>query len=232
MNDDRIPQIDLEDLLNPITLLAGSAAEIREDILATLHQGGCFRFDDGTTQGWSLAQAYAASPPYGKLTVVGPGFLLANSAHLALQAKADPFVVMEKVPKADIFIESPDLTQNPDWQGIRGYSLDLQAWFWSAKYLLPAKGPYRAQLQMRAIEPDGTPHLYGEWDDVANDWMDHEIQNGKPHHITWKASKFEEVAELGYKISSIRVRLTTPHISEWEGGVHAEWLIGNVCSEL
>lgn len=229
MSDDKLPKIDLDSLRNPISLLTEVGAEIREDIIATLHQGACFRFHDGTTQSWSLDQAYTAGQ---QLTIVGTGFLLANSAHLALQAKADPFVVIEKVDSADIYLESPDLTQNPDWQGIKGYSLDLQAWFWSAKYMLPPKGPYRAQLQMRAIEPTGTKHLYGEWDDAANDWLDHEIENGKPHHITWKASTFEEVAELGYKIASVRVRLTTPLIHEWEGGVHAEWLIGNVCSEL
>jgi len=232
MGDDKIPKIDLEELRNPISLLTESGAEIREDILATLHQGGCFRFDDGTTQGWSLDQAYDSSPPLNKLTVVGGGFALANSAHLALQAKADPFVVIENVTSGDIYLESPDLTQNPDWQGIKGYSLDLQAWFWSAKYVLPAQGPYFAQLQMKAVEPDGTPHLYAEWDDAAKDFLFHSVQNGKPHHITWKAPPFEEVVELGYKVASVRVRLTTPMIHEWEGGVHAEWLVGNVCSEL
>ena len=228
--DGKYVMIDLKELGRPIVLLADRGAELRGDLIATLSQGGCFRFDDGTTQNWSLDQAYNSAKPYNKLTIVG-GFTLTNSAHLALEAAADPFVVLDKVASGDIFLESPDLSQNNDWQGIKGFSLDLQAWFWSAKYALPATGPYFAQLQLNVIEPNATPHHYAEWDDAANDFLFHEVHNGKPHHITWKAPVIENAMELGYTVTSVRVRLTTPLIHEWEGGVHAEWLIGNVCSE-
>ncbi len=231
MDDHQYPKIDLDSLRHPIGLAAEAAAEVREGIIATPSHGSCFRFDDGTTQGWTLDQAYASGAPYNKLTIVG-GFTLSNRASLALRAKADPFVVTDLDQSGDIYLESPDLSQDAAWQGIKGYSLDLHAWFWSAKYALPSKGQYFVQLQVRALEPDGTPHLYAEWHASTNDFVFHDIENGKPHHIAWKAATFDEIVELGYKVVRVRVRLTTPLIHEWEGGVHAEWLIGNVCSEV
>lgn len=225
--------VELDELRHPVQLLAERGAELREDVIATLFQGGCFRFDDGTTQNWSLDQAYNSNKPYNSLSksIIG-GFTLTNSAHLALRAAADPFVVLDNsVTSADIYLESPDLSQNADWQGIKGFSLDLQAWFWSAKYALPSKGPYFAQLQLKTIEPNGTQHHYAEWNEAADDYLFHEVHNGKPHHITWKATIVEEAMERGDTVSVARVRLTTPLIHEWEGGVHAEWLVGNVCSE-
>jgi hypothetical protein len=227
---DTILMVDLEELRHPIGLLAERGAELRDDVIATLFQGGCFRFDDGTTKNWWLDQAYNSEKPHNKLTIVG-GFALTNSANLALRAAADPFVVVEQCDSGDIYLESPDLTKNDDWQAIKGFSLDLQAFCWSAKYALPVTGEYFAQLQLRVIEPNGTPHLYAEWDDAADDFLFHDVHNGKPHHITWKAPIIEEAMELGYTVTSVRVRLTTPLIHEWEGGVHAEWLVGNVCSE-
>ena len=80
----------------------------------------CFKFNDGTTQGWTLDQLYDANAStFAKVQSIIPGnpptyltytpFKLNNSQNISLEASAAMFLVPDKnVSKTDIYFDSPD----------------------------------------------------------------------------------------------------------------------------
>ena len=207
-------------------IISRAAAEMRRDLYRlTRFRAGCFRFDDGTMQGWQLNQLYDSSSAK-KLNVL-TGFQLANSHNLALSASANPIAVLDTgVQKCDIYLESPDLLANANWQGIEGFSLDVQGNFWSACYIV--KSGYHAQLQAVLLDKAGKEHVFAEWNPKANDFLFHDIAPYQPYHIVWKPEAFSDAQ---YKLKRVKVRLTTPYIHNYECGMRGQWLIGNVCPE-
>lgn len=80
---------------------------------------GCFKFNDGTTQNWTLDQLYDSdSKSFKKVAAYFP-FVLFNSQNIALAASVDPLLVLDKtVKKCDIYFDSPDLSSNADGKAL------------------------------------------------------------------------------------------------------------------
>ena len=199
---------------------------------------GCFKFNQGTTQNWTLDQLYDTnSKPYKKVTTFVPGnpptyqtytpFVLQNANNIALEANTGLYLVSDKnVTSCDIYFESPDLTNNKNWQNISGYSLDIRREFTSPCGDLPKK--YFVQLQLKVIDTsDNSEHLFAETVGATNQWMFHEIKLQKPYHFTWKPPFLKDKK---YKVKQIRIRCTMPGwVSSGECAYRGSWKIGNIC---
>lgn len=225
---------DFEEYLDVVDLASTLAAEIEIDpSLLQLWRADCYRFDDGTTQGWTLKQAFDSTN--GNALKVFAGFKLANSASIALSASAYPFALLQNVPKVDFYFESPDLIQNSTWQSASGYSLDLQVNMMSACYVLPKQGGFFVQMQLLTEDGSGKPHLYVEqWlnpQTNKQEWAFHDLSPYKPYHLSWTHDVQKTTKYKGLKVKRVRLRCTIPYIHSWECGVRGEWLIGNVCPE-
>jgi len=192
---------------------------------------GCFKFDDGTTQNWTLDQLYDASSKTLKKTTAYFPFDLHNSQNLALAAFADPLIVTDTtVTKCDIYFDSPDLSSNKDWQGIKGYSVDVYRTLASGCWGL---GEYMTQMQVIVTDTtDNSVHTYGEHN---GDFIFHPIKHLTPYHLIWKPSV---LLDPKYKIKQLRIRMTMPgYVPPTQGFAPGEcapkgrWLIGNVCPE-
>ena len=206
--------------------------------------GGCFRFNDGTTQGWNLDQLYDTSN--GKqIASAQPGspptylnytpFALGNHGNIALQASSGLFAVPDPAVKdADFFFESPDLAKRADWQGINGYRLDLRRDF-TAPCGEP-KNRFFAQLQMELIDKaTGKSHYIAPKSANGKDFLFHEIQLATPtqHEFVWGNQVTVDgktLGKSGYTVKSIRIRHTMPARNITECWYSGTWRIGNVCS--
>lgn len=206
---------------------------------------GCFKFNDGTTQNWTLDQLYDTnSTPLKKITTFIPGtpptyktytpFSLANHQNIALEANAGLYLVSDKkVKSADIYFESPDLSKDTNWQNIVGYSIDVRREFYSPCFDTP-KSCF-AQLQLKMIDTsDNSAHLLAETD-KAGKFKFHELKLNTPYPLEWKWGKKLKVGgkfltSSDYKVEHVRVRFTMPGwIGEGECFYRGKWKIGNVC---
>ena len=130
---------------------------------------GCFLFDTGTVQNWTLDQLYDTnSDPYVKVTTAVPGnpptyttytpFSLANHNNIAIEADTPLYLVVDKnVSSTDFYLESPDLSADKNWQVLTGYSLDIWREFTSPCWNPP--NVFFAQLQIKIIDTaDNSEH--------------------------------------------------------------------------
>lgn len=199
--------------------------------MVTLKRTGCFRFNDGTTQNWTLDQLYDAEiSPLTKVTAYLP-FVLHNSQNLALAASVSLLLVTDpNCNKCDIYFDSPDLSSNPDWQGISGFSVDVYRLIGSLCW--DFEDLYRTQLQVVLIDTtDNSMHTFGEYDETNNTFISHPIKLATPYHFVWTPSV---LSDSKYKIKKLRLRMTMPGYLGTGGGECApqgKWLIGNVCPE-
>ena len=99
---------------------------------------GCFRFDDGTTQGWTLNQLYGwyINPQkkweLKKITSFFMPFYHYNSQNLAFAVANNNLIIFDKnVVRCVIYLESQDLSKDTNWQNIKGYSVDVHRLFFT-----------------------------------------------------------------------------------------------------
>ncbi|GBD94334.1 hypothetical protein BMS3Abin05_01940 [bacterium BMS3Abin05] len=233
----------------PITVLTLSAivilAAIYFLIIGRAKAPGCFQFNDGTLQKWTLDQLYDTySKPYKKIATFIPGtpptyktytpFSLVNYQNIALAAATNLYLVSDpKVKSADIILESPNLSKDPNWQNSVGYSIDVRREFYSPCFDPPKS--FFAQLQLKIIDTsDNSEHLLAERDQTGN-FKFHEIKFNKPYSLKWKWGKTlklktKSLSPSGYKVKHIRIRFTMPGwISKEECFFRGKWKIGNVC---
>ena len=236
----------------PITILGLLSIAIVVGIyfLTRTKPPGCFRFDDGTTQKWTLDQVYdSSSNPPKKITSLASGnppnhvnytpFTLANHQNIALEAGTSMFLVIDKnVKSADIYLESPDLSNDQKWQNIEGYSIDVRREFTSP--LLPDwPSFFHVQLELKVIVmSDNSEHLLSETD-KAGKFKFHELKLNTPYSLKWEWGKKlnvggKSLTSSGYKVKGIRIRYSMPGYVSMKQGVgeywyRGKWKIGNVC---
>lgn len=218
---------------------------VSTDYFGRVKPPGCFRFDDGTVQNWTLDQLYDTnSDPYVKITTAVPGnpptyttytpFSLANHKNIAIEADSPLYLVVDKnVSSTDFYLESPDLSADKNWQDRTGYSLDIWREFGS-----PCGNPpdsFFAQLQIKIIDTaDNSEHTIAETDQLDN-FKFHEIKIQVPYNLTWNWGEEIELSNKvlktgDYKLKHVRVRFTMPGwISDGECFHRGNWRIGNVC---
>jgi hypothetical protein len=191
---------------------------------------GTFRFNDGTTQGWTIDQLYDTNdglfPPY-------IGFSLCNYQNLALAAAACPLLVLGSGAKSfDFYLDSPNLQTMNGWESFKGYSLDLQRNFCSPCGDQPSQ--YWVQLQVRLWDKKlNKMRTFAEWDDQAQKYKFHEVIAHKPYHLIWKL-KGNWVTDQGLELGNLRIRFTQPNVNSPGSGEclpKGAWLIGNVSPE-
>ncbi len=190
---------------------------------------GCFKFNDGTTQNWTLDQLYDSSSTNFKKAAAYFPFVLYNSQNLALAASVDSLLVLDKtVKKCDIFFDSPDLSSNADWQGITGYSIDVYRML--ASLCGDSENSYLTQMQLLLFDTtDKKVHTFGEYNGA--NYIFHPIKLLTPYHFIWKPSV---LTDPKYIVKKLRIRMTMPGYLGPGGGECApkgKWLIGNVCPE-
>ncbi len=174
---------------------------------------GCFSFNDGTIQGWTLDQSNLPS------TTVANPFKLVNSQKLALAAEATDFFVTDpKATKMEILLKSPTLDNQKAWQAIKGFGLDTQRMF-SQKFAGQSLPAWQIELQM-LVKGSAQP-LTGKPQPVPWD---------TPTKLTWNGP----LPNLKDVISEIRVKYIMPGYTGARTGelgpYTGRWLIGNVCS--
>lgn len=185
---------------------------------------GVFNFNDGTTQGWTLDQMYKTSSQ-AKFSPVS-GFALMNSSN-ELAAYAGNLLI-GNTDQNDIYLESPDLTSNNDWQNIEGYRLDVKRTLWSPCFG-DVPNTFFVQLQMRVIDTsDGNKEkLFAEYS--GGNYVFHEIlTTSKLYQFTWKP---DWLADSKYKVKKIRIRITGPGDVAKECWYRGSWNIDNVTAE-
>jgi len=207
-------------------------------IITPSEPAGCFKFDKGSTQNWTLDQLYDTnSKTLKKVTTLVPGnpptyqtytpFTLMNVQNIALEANTNLYLVSDQnVKSCDIYFVSPDLTKDKNWQNISGYSLDVRREFYSPCFDPP--NTCFVQLQLKVIDTsDNSEHLFAETIGSSNNWKFHEIKLQKPYHFTWKPPFLKDKK---YKVKQIRIRCTMPGwISKGECAYRGSWRIGNIC---
>jgi len=144
----------------------------------------------------------------------------------------DPLIVTDKTAKrVDIYFDSPDLSSNADWQGIKGYSVDVYRMFASPCW--DFEDMYLTQMQLIVIDTtDNSLHTYGEHN---GDFIFHALKHLTPYHFIWKPSV---LSDQKYKVKQLRIRMTmpgymepTPGFAPGECAPKGRWLIGNVCPQ-
>jgi len=220
----------------PVTVTSLAALEMRlPKEYVNLFKPGAFRFNDGTTQGWTIDQLYDEN--YNLLTFytdqngITYDFKLSNSQNLALAVTGCPVIVLapSSIKSLQFYLLSPDLRNNQDWQNINGFSLDLQRNYFSNCGDL---GDYLFQMSIIVIEKSTkTTKYYGEWDGQANDYMFHKIAAMQPYHFEWKTSAFNDP---NLELWQLRLRFIQPHYSSPGSGEclpKGSWLVGNIKQE-
>jgi len=225
----------------PETIVSRLAMEVHipENLLELL-KPGTYKFNDGTTQGWSIDQLYDTNDP--NMTQIAPyfdaitkklffGFTLSNYQNLGLAASAYPFLTPGSTVKSfDFYLQSPDLAGNSDWVKAHGYSLDLRRNFLS----LCADPPlYHVQLQARFLKKkENQITTYSEWDDVTQTHLFHTVKSLQPYHFVWKAEAF---TDSNLELRNLRIRFSQPNFSQPGAGEclpRGDWLIGNISPEV
>jgi hypothetical protein len=201
-----------------------------------LPKTGGFHFDDGSVQNWTLDQLYDQNENPMQ-PVLLPGFpstgpfQLLNSQNLALDARttflatADP-----KITKCNIYLVSPDLSQNASWQNISGYAIDLHRKLTCAAGD-PMPPPFWCQLQiyLKNNATGAIKHL-SESTGSPGTFSFHEIELDKPYHIEWKPPSLNNSGE-SYTVTKLRIRLTSRIPSSTGTGelpLQGSWLVGNI----
>lgn len=206
---------------------------------------GCFKFDDGTTQNWTLDQLYDTnSDPYQKLSYAP--FSLANHQNIALEATAPNFMITDKnVKSTDIYLVSPDISKDPDWNGVTGYSFDIRREFTSRCYGdFPDLFFTQPQLMVVDNANNAKIHYYAEPVNATSNTMKfHEIRNSNaPYHILYPFTPDMKVDSKVLTSSTgellmpsdcevyLRIRIImTGYIEDGECLYKGTWKIGNVC---
>jgi hypothetical protein len=228
-----------------LTRSGDQSSKLSSSKLSPPKSPGCFDFNDGTTQGWTLEQLYIAKPapppgqqhkkvpsalpkPAGGYYSYSP-FALANHNNIALESQASHYLIADKnVQLCDFFFESPDLSNKTEWQNLAGYCLDVRREFFSPCFDPP--DTCFAQLQVRLIEKaTKKPKIFSETENVGGSDQPkfHEIKLNTPYHFDWKDAVFSDPK---YTVKQIRIRCTVPgYISMGECAFRGSWKIGNVC---
>jgi hypothetical protein len=212
--------------------------EISPELLK-LYKPGIFKFNDGTTQGWTIDQLYDTNDQ--SMTKLSPfkhpttgqvfGFTLSNYLNLGLAANGNPVVVLAgpSVTSIDFYLESPDLLNNQDWKNLSGYSLDLRREYSSLCGDPPA---YRVWLQVRMWDPKQKKmRLFAEYDEKAKQFLFHKIDAYKPYHLVWTADKF---TDPNLQLRYLRLRFTQPNYTAPGSGEclpKGAWLVTNISPE-
>ncbi|MEJ2636700.1 MAG: right-handed parallel beta-helix repeat-containing protein [Calditrichia bacterium] len=188
---------------------------------ASAYGAGSFNFNDGTVQGWTLDQMYVTSSQEKFTPVIG--YTLMNSSN-ALAAYSGSLLI-GRSEQNDIYLESPDLSSNSDWQGITGYSVEVTRNLYS-----PCWGDvpdlFYFQLQMKVIDTeDGNAEkLFAEYD--GSNFVFHEIRTtGQLYQFTWEPSW---LTDPRYIVKAIRFRITGPGDVTTECWYRGDWSIDNV----
>ncbi len=224
----------------PITLVSTMAQELKiSEEKLRLFRRGVFKFNDGTTQGWTLDQLYDTNDA--TMTKLSPfthpttgqffGFTLGNYQNLGLAASGNPVVVLAgpNVTSIDFYLESPDLLNNQDWKDLNGYSLDMQRNYFS---LCGDIGTYCLQLQVQVWDlGQKVMKIYGEYDAAAKQFVFHKIDAQKPYHLVWTADTF---TDPNLQLRFLRLRFTQPNYTTPGSGEclpKGAWLVTNISPE-
>ena len=231
----------------PLTILGVLAALVLAwfTIFKYIKPAGCFLFNDGTTQNWTLDQLYDTySNPLKKITTIVPGnpptyksytpFTLANYQNIALEADAGFYLVGDQnVKSADIFFVSPDLSTNASWQNLTGFTADARREF-TGKCGDPTNS-FFVQLQMKIVlTSDKSEHVIAQKDN-AGKFVFQEMKLNTPYALSWNWGKQlvvdnKPLAASNYKIKEIKIRFSMPgYVSSGECNYYGKWKIGNVC---
>jgi hypothetical protein len=226
----------------PVTIVTRLAKEMPATLEhARLWKPGTFRFNDGTTQGWTIDQLYDTTdkslknlPPYTEpATNHFCGFSLSNHQNRALAASANPLMLPGSTAAAlDFYLESPDLLSNPDWKNAKGYSLDVQRNFLS---LCSDPPSYFVQLQARLWDKTSkTMKVFAEYDEKSKQFVSHAINPFQPYHLLWTGNA---LADSAMELRFLRIRVTQPNFSaatapgSYECLPKGAWLVGNIGPE-
>lgn len=226
----------------PITLVSKMALELRiPSEFLRLYKPGIFKFNDGTTQGWTIDQIYdtndSTMTKLSAYTHPTTGetfdFKLSNSQNLALAASGNPVVVLAgpNVTSIDFYLESPDLLNNQDWKNIKGYSLDLQRNYFSRCGPEPAN--YYFQMQARMWDLGAKEmKIFVEYDAQTNTKIFHPIDAQKSYHLIWTADIF---TDPNLQLRHLQLRFTQPYNYTSRGSYEClpkgPWLVGNISPE-
>jgi len=226
----------LEGWNKPVSVVTLAALEMRMNKeFVNVNKPGSFKFNDGTTQGWTIDQLYDQNfnllNIYTDQNLITYDFKLSNHQNLALAASGYPVVPLagSNVTMLQFYLFSPDLRNNQDWKNINGYSLDLQRNYYSSCGDL---GDYLFQMNVVVIEKTTKAiKYYGEWDTQANDFIFHKIAAMQPYHFEWKASAF---TDANLELWQLRLRFIQPHFTGLGAGEclpKGSWLVGNIRQE-
>ncbi len=190
---------------------------------SSLIGAGIFDFNDGTTQGWTLDQMYVTSSQTKFTPVIGYSLMNSNYELVANTGS----LLIGRSDQNDIYLESPDLLSNSNWQGIGGISVDVKRLLYS-----PGWGDFPniffVQLQLRVIDTadNNKEKLFAEHD--GSNFIFHDIQTfGHLYHFTWQPSW---LSDPRYKVKKIRIRITGPGDVAQELWYRGSWNIDNVMS--
>jgi len=220
----------------PVSVATLAALEMRMNKeFVNVNKPGSFKFNDGTTQGWTIDQLYDQNfnllNIYTDQNLITYDFKLSNHQNLALAVSGYPVVPLagSNVTMLQFYLFSPDLRNNQDWKNINGYSLDLQRNYYSSCGDL---GDYLFQMNVVVIEKTTKAvKYYGEWDAQANDFIFHKIAAMQPYHFEWKASAF---TDANLELWQLRLRFIQPHFTGLGAGEclpKGSWLVGNIRQE-
>jgi len=220
----------------PVSVVTLAALEMRMNKeFVNVNKPGSFKFNDGTTQGWTIDQLYDQNfnllNIYTDQNLITYDFKLSNHQNLALAVSGYPVVPLagSNVTMLQFYLFSPDLRNNQDWKNINGYSLDLQRNYYSSCGDL---GDYLFQMNVVVIEKTTKAvKYYGEWDAQANDFIFHKIAAMQPYHFEWKASAF---TDANLELWQLRLRFIQPHFTGLGAGEclpKGSWLVGNIRQE-
>ena len=180
-------------------------------ISAVYSQPGCFNFDDGTIQNWTIDQLYETATGNTITKYYSPLVLSNTNKQLYAGAAGYPnnyFLIDQSVASADFYFESPDLSNNSNWQNIDGYKIDLGRLFYS-KCWNPT-GKFFAQVQMRVIDTsdNNKVKLFAEYS--GGNYVFHPMDDysGTMKQITWKPSF---LSDPKYKVKQVRIRISGLH---------------------
>jgi hypothetical protein len=204
-----------------------------------LYKPGIFKFNDGTTQGWTIDQLYDTNDQtMTKLSAFKHpttnqifDFKLTNYLNLGLAATGSPVVVLAgpSVTSIDFYLDSPDLLNNQDWKNLSGYSLDLRREY-SSKCGDPPS--YFVQLQIRVWDLQQKKNrVFAEYDETTKQFIFHQIDAYKPYHVVWKADVF---TDPNLQLRYLRLRFTQPNYTAPGSGEclpKGAWLVTNISPE-
>ena len=187
-----------------------------------------FDFNTGTTQGWTLDQMYETSTQ-NKITPY-TSFTLSNQQN-QLAASVSPLLIGDASIKSyDIYLESPDISSDANWQNVAGYSVDIKRTLFSMAGEPP--NVYFAQLQLKIIDisDNNKEKLFAEYN--GSNFVFHEILLGQNYHFVWKPSF---LTDPNYKVKNVRIRFTGPGDPGGTGGGEyapkGSWVLDNVKAE-